>query len=145
MQNHGPPRLTARFSEALSYATELHQHQRRKGGDIPYIGHLLSVASLVIEADGSETQVIAALLHDAAEDQGGAETLADIESRFGTSVAAIVSECSAMLEMDSDEYKRGMQPISSTHARTRSKKERDCNSFCTLLLVCIRSHLKSKL
>ena len=98
MQNHGPPRLTARFSEALSYATELHQHQRRKGGDIPYIGHLLSVASLVIEADGSETQVIAALLHDAAEDQGGAETLADIESRFGTSVAAIVGECSDTLE-----------------------------------------------
>ncbi len=91
-------RLPARFSEALSYATELHQHQRRKGGDIPYIGHLLSVASLVIEADGSETQAIAALLHDAAEDQGGAETLADIESRFGASVAAIVGECSDTLE-----------------------------------------------
>ena len=99
MQKDAPTaRLTARFSEALSYATELHQHQRRKGGDIPYIGHLLSVASLVIEADGSETQAIAALLHDAAEDQGGAETLADIESRFGASVAAIVGECSDTLE-----------------------------------------------
>jgi len=92
------PRLTARFTEALSYAADLHNTQVRKGGDIPYIGHLLSVAALVIEAGGTETQVIAALLHDAAEDQGGADTLAEIESRFGKDVARIVDECSDTLE-----------------------------------------------
>ena len=72
------PRLTEKFHEALTYAAEKHQRQTRKGGDIPYIGHLLSVAGLVIEAGGSETEAIAALLHDAAEDQGGKETLAEI-------------------------------------------------------------------
>lgn len=88
-------RLTARFSEALAYTAELHRHQRRKGGEIPYVGHLLSVAGLVIEGDGTETQVIAALLHDAVEDQGrGGETLREITSRFGADVARIVEECS---------------------------------------------------
>jgi (p)ppGpp synthase/HD superfamily hydrolase len=88
------PRLGPKFQEALAYAAELHNTQTRKASDVPYIGHLLSVAGLVIEADGTETEVIAALLHDAAEDQGGDATLADIEERFGATVAAIVEECS---------------------------------------------------
>ena len=84
-------RLTARFSEALAYTADLHRHQRRKGGEIPYVGHLLSVAGLVIEGDGTETQVIAALLHDAVEDQGrDGETLREIGTRFGADVARIV-------------------------------------------------------
>ena len=88
-------RLTARFSEALAYTADLHRHQRRKGGEIPYVGHLLSVAGLVIEGDGTETQVIAALLHDAVEDQGrDGETLREITTRFGADVARIVEECS---------------------------------------------------
>ena len=72
------PRLTPKFSEALAYAAEKHANQTRKGGDIPYLGHLLTVAGFVIEADGTEAQAIAALLHDAAEDQGGEATLAEI-------------------------------------------------------------------
>lgn len=88
------PRLTPRFAEAFKYAAKLHNTQLRKGGDIPYIGHLLSVAALVIEAGGTETQAIAALLHDAVEDQGGPHTLAEIKSDFGEDVAAIVQECS---------------------------------------------------
>lgn len=88
------PRLGPKFQEALAYAAELHNTQTRKASDVPYIGHLLSVAGLVIEADGTETEVIAALLHDAAEDQGGDATLAVIEERFGATVAAIVEECS---------------------------------------------------
>ena len=89
------PRLTEQFDEALAYTAELHRNQTRKGGGgIPYIGHLLSVSSLVIEGGGSQTQAIAALLHDAVEDQGGPPTLAEIESRFGPEVAKIVSECS---------------------------------------------------
>lgn len=91
------PELTERFTAALAYAAELHSEQKRKGGDIPYIGHLLSVAGLVIEAGGSETEVIGALLHDAAEDQGGEATLAVIEERFGADVAQIVRECSDTL------------------------------------------------
>jgi (p)ppGpp synthase/HD superfamily hydrolase len=92
------PRLTSRFDSALTYAAELHRYQTRKGSDVPYLGHLLSVASLVIEAGGSETQAIAALLHDAAEDQGGESTLAEIRERFGGDVASIVAECSDTFE-----------------------------------------------
>ena len=60
-----------RFVDAVAYATALHATQTRKGTSIPYIAHLLGVASLVLEAGGSEDAVIGALLHDAAEDQGG--------------------------------------------------------------------------
>ena len=88
------PRLGQRFQEALGYAADLHNTQTRKASEVPYIGHLLSVAGLVIEADGTETEAIAALLHDAAEDQGGEATLAEIEHRFGKDVAAVVDECS---------------------------------------------------
>jgi (p)ppGpp synthase/HD superfamily hydrolase len=92
------PRLTEQFDEALKYASELHRNQTRKGGDIPYFGHLLSVASLVIEAGGGQTQAIAALLHDAAEDQGGEQTLAEIGRKFGPEVADIVAQCSDTFE-----------------------------------------------
>jgi (p)ppGpp synthase/HD superfamily hydrolase len=55
---------------------------------------LLSVAGLVLEDGGDEDEAIAALLHDAVEDQGGAETLATIEQQFGQRVADIVLACS---------------------------------------------------
>jgi (p)ppGpp synthase/HD superfamily hydrolase len=86
--------MTPRFDEALVYAAQLHRHQRRKVGGTPYIAHLLSVAALVLEDGGDEDEAIAALLHDAVEDQGGAETLAEIRQRFGETVAEIVNGCS---------------------------------------------------
>jgi (p)ppGpp synthase/HD superfamily hydrolase len=85
--------LTDRFDEALAYASRLHRAQRRKGTEIPYVAHLLSVAALVLEHGGDEDQAIAGLLHDAAEDQGGEETLAEIRARFGEGVAKIVADC----------------------------------------------------
>jgi (p)ppGpp synthase/HD superfamily hydrolase len=88
------PILTERFDEALAYVAHLHRTQLRKGGDIPYLGHLLSVSSLVIEGGGTETQAIAGLLHDAVEDQGGAPILAEIRAKFGEDVATIVDQCS---------------------------------------------------
>ena len=92
------PRLTPNFVEALGYAAHKHATQTRKASEVPYLGHLLSVAGLVIEADGTETQAIAALLHDAAEDQGGERTLAEIDEKFGAGVASIVAECSDTFE-----------------------------------------------
>ncbi len=83
-----------RFEDALVYAARLHRNQVRKGTTIPYITHLLAVAAIVGEHGGGEEEVIAALLHDAVEDQGGAATLADIRTRFGDRVAAIVAGCS---------------------------------------------------
>lgn len=91
------PRLGEAFSRALMFAADKHGTQVRKGGDIPYLGHLLSVAGLVIEADGTEDEAIAALLHDAvedAEDGDGAAVLAEIRSQFGEEVATIVDHCS---------------------------------------------------
>jgi (p)ppGpp synthase/HD superfamily hydrolase len=65
----------------------------RKGTKIPYLSHLLSACALVLESGGTEDEAIAALLHDAVEDQGGAPILAEIERRFGGAVAAIVKGC----------------------------------------------------
>lgn len=86
--------LTRRFEEALIYALRLHAGQVRKGGGTPYFAHLMSVAALVIEDGGDEDEAIAGLLHDAIEDQGGAEVRAEIRRRFGERVAAIVDGCS---------------------------------------------------
>jgi (p)ppGpp synthase/HD superfamily hydrolase len=88
------PKLTGQFSKALVYAELKHHNQVRKGGDIPYIGHLLTVAGLVINDGGSESHAIAALLHDAVEDAGGPATLDEIKKNFGDDVARIVAECS---------------------------------------------------
>ena len=85
--------LTGRYDEAFRYAHELHSNQKRKGTSIPYISHLMIVSALVIENGGTEDQAIGALLHDAAEDQGGRETLEEIRNRFGDEVAEIVSDC----------------------------------------------------
>ena len=90
--------LGPRFSSALAYAADLHGNQARKGTSIPYVAHLLAVAALVIEHGGDEEQAIAALLHDAVEDQGGHETLAQIRQRFGERVAALVDACTDSFE-----------------------------------------------
>jgi len=85
---------TARFCEALEYAVQLHERQYRKGSDTPYIAHLLSVTAIVLEHGASEDEAIAALLHDAVEDQGGAPVREEIRRRFGPAVTAIVEGCS---------------------------------------------------
>jgi (p)ppGpp synthase/HD superfamily hydrolase len=83
-----------RVVAATELAFELHAGQRRKGGEqAPYVGHLLGVASIVVDDGGDEDQVVAALLHDAPEDQGGRRTLTEIRRRFGPRVAAIVDAC----------------------------------------------------
>jgi (p)ppGpp synthase/HD superfamily hydrolase len=91
------PLLGERFLRALDLALELHRGQARKGSRIPYFGHLLGVASIVIETGGAEDDAIAALLHDAAEDQGGRAILERIRAEFGAPVAQVVEECSDSL------------------------------------------------
>jgi (p)ppGpp synthase/HD superfamily hydrolase len=87
-------RYSDRLEAALVHAATLHQEQRRKGTDVPYITHLVSVAALVAEAGGDEDQVIAALLHDALEDQPERTGFEDLEGRYGARVAGIVRACS---------------------------------------------------
>ena len=86
-------KLSRRFEDALTYATRLHAGQIRKGTTIPYIAHLLAVTSIVLEQGGNEDEAIAALLHDAIEDQGGASTREEIRRRFGETVVEIVNGC----------------------------------------------------
>ena len=87
-------KLTSRFVSALEYAARLHANQRRKGSQVPYLAHLLSVTALVLEDGGDEDLAIAALLHDAVEDQGGMITLKQIRHDYGDRVADIVLGCS---------------------------------------------------
>ena len=87
------PTLTRRFDEAFAYAHDTHATHVRKGSGVPYLGHLMGVASIVIDDGGSEDEAIAALLHDAPEDRGGRPRLDDIRAKFGDAVAAIVEDC----------------------------------------------------
>jgi (p)ppGpp synthase/HD superfamily hydrolase len=95
--------LSERFTQAVDYARTLHI-ERRKGTDIPYMAHLLGVAALVMGEAGhapvTEDMVIAALLHDAAEDHGGKLRLDDIEHNFGPDVASMVEALSDSLTED---------------------------------------------
>ena len=102
--------LTDRFSTAVNYARLLHI-ERRKGTDIPFMAHLLGVASLVMGEAGqvpfpvTEDMVIASLLHDAVEDHGGLPRLEDIRCNFGPEVARMVEGLSDSFEEDSSQKK----------------------------------------
>ena len=97
--------LTSRFDEAFAYARDLHKEQWRKQTNIPYVSHLMCVAGLVLENGGNEDQAIAALLHDAAEDQGGWDTLGIIRERFGAAVATIVADCTDSFDENKGPWK----------------------------------------
>lgn len=88
------------LTDAFEYAAHHHRDQTRKGSDIPYLAHVLGVASLVLEYGGTDRQAAAALLHDVAEDQGGEARLEEIRKKFGKRVERIVRDCSDSLATD---------------------------------------------
>ncbi len=88
-----PPKLGPRLQRAFRYAAEKHDGQTRKQSAVPYLSHLMAVASLVLEAGGDEDMAIAALLHDVVEDCGGMPRLREIRRQFGPRVAKIVEGC----------------------------------------------------
>src|SRR5882757_8751840 len=116
--------LSERFDDALVYASRLHRTQIRKGSGIPYVSHLLAVCALVIEHGGSEDQAIAALLHDAAEDQGGEATLSDIRARYGAAVADIVADCT---DAWTEPKPHGVRARKPTWPRCRRSLPRRCS------------------
>lgn len=87
------PKLGPRLQSAFRYAAEKHEGQARKQTSVPYLSHLMAVASLVLEAGGDEEMAIAALLHDVVEDCGGMPRLRDVRKLFGDRVAKIVEGC----------------------------------------------------
>ncbi len=86
-------RLGPRFLRAFWFAAEKHSGQTRKASSIPYVAHLMGVASLVLEAGGDEDLAIAALLHDVVEDCGGVPMLKEVRRRFGERVSKVVDGC----------------------------------------------------
>lgn len=86
--------LSDRFEHALSWAITLHGEQKRKLSGVPYVGHLLRVCGTVMEYAGDEDEVIAALLHDALEDQNRPGLADEIADRFGSGVLHIIKQCS---------------------------------------------------
>lgn len=116
--------LSSRFQEALVYASQLHATQVRKGPSrTPYIGHLLGVASLVLEDGGDEDEAIAALLHDAVEDRpADGRTQDEIRAQFGDRVHRIVLACT-----DSDPHAGNGDPKGDWHQRKeRHLRELSC-------------------
>ena len=109
--------LTGRFDDAVRYAREVHAGQTRTGRAVPYFAHLLGVASIVLDDGGNEDEAIAALLHDAAEDQGGRPRLDDIRSRFGDAVAQIVEDCTDSWETAKKPWAERKR-VYAEHART---------------------------
>jgi (p)ppGpp synthase/HD superfamily hydrolase len=109
--------LSDRFGQALLFAFQLHQRQQRKGSQTPYIAHLLGVTALVLEDGGDEDEAIAALLHDAPEDQGGLATLEEIRQRFGERVAGIVDGCTDTYETPKPPWRQRKEDY-LTHLRT---------------------------
>jgi (p)ppGpp synthase/HD superfamily hydrolase len=92
------PVLTDRFTQAFAFVSIIHAAQARDGTSVPYLSHVLGVASLVLEHGADEDTAIAALLHDAPACQGGYAMLAQIRARFGERVASIVERCTDSLE-----------------------------------------------
>jgi (p)ppGpp synthase/HD superfamily hydrolase len=94
-----PIKLGPRFLRAFLFGAEKHRGQARKASTIPYLAHLMGVASLVLEAGGDEDLAAAALLHDVVEDCGGGPMLKEVRRRFGPRVAKVVDGCT-----DADTY-----------------------------------------
>jgi (p)ppGpp synthase/HD superfamily hydrolase len=86
-------KLGSRFERAFLFAKEKHAGQTRKASSVPYLAHLMGVASLALEYGGDEDVAIAALLHDVVEDCGGRAMLKAVKRRFGSRVAKMVEGC----------------------------------------------------
>ena len=120
-------KLGKRFEDAVLYAVRLHADQERKGSGVPYISHLLGTASIALEYGADEDQAIAALLHDAVEDQGGLEQLEKIRNKFGDRTAGIVKGCTDSWQ----EPKPAWRPRKEAYLKDLAHKETD-----TLLVSC---------
>jgi len=99
-------KLGPRFLRAFQFAALKHAKQTRKASAIPYIAHLMGVASLVLEAGGDEDLAIAALLHDVVEDCGGAPMLKEVHRRFGKRVANVVEGCTDSIDHPDAPWRR---------------------------------------
>src|SRR3979490_146442 len=125
-RNENPPEPAAlgpRLQRAFRYAAEEHAGQTRKRTAVPYLSHLMAVASLVLEAGGDEDMAIAALLHDVVEECGGLPRLREIRKQFGPRVAKIVEGCTDAFVEPKPEWmerkKKYLREVEHADAETR--------------------------
>jgi len=118
-----PPTLGPRLQRAFRYAAAKHAGQTRKQTAVPYLSHLMAVASLVLEAGGDEDMSIAALLHDVVEDCGGMPRLREVRKQFGPRVAKIVEGCTDAYVVPKPEWlerkKNYLREVKHADAETR--------------------------
>lgn len=139
-----PPRLGPRLQRAFHYAALKHDGQTRKQTAVPYLSHLMAVASLVLEAGGDEDMAIAALLHDVVEDCGGMPRLREIRKLFGRRVAHIVEGCTDSFVEPKPEWierkKDYLREVTHADAETRLVSASDKLHNVRTILADYRQH-----
>jgi (p)ppGpp synthase/HD superfamily hydrolase len=124
------------LERAFSVALAAHGDTERKGSGVPYLAHLLAVAAMVVEHGGSDVQVAAALLHDAAEDGGGRAMLARIRAEVGSEVARLVEALSdSLVDTTAGEEKAPWLTRKARYVRRLAHEPREA------LLVCVADKL----
>jgi len=139
-----PPALGVRLQRAFRYAAEKHDGQTRKKSGVPYLSHLMAVASLVLEAGGDEDMAMAALLHDVVEDCGGMPRLREIRKQFGPRVAKIVEGCTDSFVEPKPEWlerkKEYLRAVKHADAETRLVSAADKLHNVRTILADYRRH-----
>lgn len=121
-----------RLLHAMKFAAQKHAGQRRKDARAtPYINHPIEVAEHLASVGGisDEDVLVAALLHDTIEDTP--TTAAEIETLFGSRVAAIVLECTDDKCLEKAERKR-LQIVSAMAKSPEAKCVKIADKTCNL-------------
>src|SRR6202158_4149547 len=139
-----PPRLGPRLQLAFRCAAAKHAGQTRKQTAVPYLSHLMAVASLVLQAGGDEDMSIAALLHDVVEDCGGMPRLREVRKQFGPRVAKIVEGCTDAYVVPKPEWlerkKNYLREVKHADAETRLVSAADKLHNVRTILADYRQH-----
>ena len=88
-------KYTLKIQKAIKFAAKTHQvyqNQKRKGKEIPYITHPLTVGLILSLAGASEDVIVAGILHDTIEDSPQHKKVSKefLGERFGAHVADLV-------------------------------------------------------
>lgn len=77
------------IEKAFQFAEEKHRGHTRKGEDVPYLTHLVTVAVRLAQHEFSDAVIAAGLVHDAVEDTEA--TLEEVREVLGEEVAELVA------------------------------------------------------
>jgi len=117
---------------ALAFAAEKHKNHRRKDANAsPYINHLIAAACVLVEEGqvAEEDLVVAAILHDTVEDTE--TSFAELEGRFGLTVAEIVREVTDDKVLGKEVRKR-LQEERAPHASSWAKQLKIADKICNV-------------